>query len=765
MSNSLLEYKVNMTILSETYNKYFSHEEALGIDEDNSQKFGIFIGVFVPCLLMLFGVIIFLRLGWIVGQVGLFTSLFIITMSAIITFISTLSMASISTNIKVGKGGVYYIISRSLGLEIGSAVGLPLYLKQTLSIAFCCVGFAESLHDLVPAWSIQNIGLATLGVLTFLAYTSVKGALKVQVAIFLIIICSFISLFTGGNLIPMHPDTYTPPNSAIGFWAVFAIFFPAMTGVESIVSLSGDLKNPSKSIPIGTIGATIVSYLIYVSIAIFLYQHVPLSRLANDPLILQDVASVPSLIILGIWGATLSSALGGLLSAPRTLQAISDDGILPKFLGKTYGSTAEPRIATIVTFLIAFLGIYFGSINVIAPVMTMICLVAYGVLNFSSGFETLMLNPSWRPRFRVHWMISIIGAILCLLTMLLIDAGVAILSLLIVFGIYITAKKNKFQGSWADIRQGILMFFSRYAIYEIAQGPSLSKSWRPHFLVFTKSSEEYSHNLLAFTEAISQSKSFLTMASFISDVNIQREKGARLSQIIQKRFKNKNIQAFVNIYSGDKVFGEVRQMLKYYGLGPLKPNTIIFGGIKTGVDSEEFSKTINSALERSYNIVIVNDEIDSIADTGLSVHNNDIHIWWSDEDRDSSELMLVFAYMIQRNPNRKKCQILLNAIVKDERVRQRRIEQFKDLSLRLRLPLKIEVYVSPEMEKVKFQFIRTFSKDADIIFMPLKKPENDENSEQAYADYLKKVSKFTSDNPNIVLVLSSENTPLESVLK
>ncbi|MGA8164136.1 MAG: hypothetical protein WB791_03805 [Waddliaceae bacterium] len=752
-----------MVSIIEKYSKYFTLKHEISSGEEKQQKFGVFIGVFVPCLLMLFGVIIFLRLGWVVGQVGLGTTLFIISMSTVITFISTLSMASISTNIPVGKGGVYYIISRSLGIEVGSAVGLPLYFKQALTIAFCCVGFAESLHDLIPSWSITSIGLSTLAVLTLIAYTSVKGALKVQVAIFILLIFSFISLFTGRTLESTPVSDFTPANTNLGFWTIFAIFFPAMTGVESIVSLSGDLKNPSRSIPIGTITASIVSYIAYTAIAIFLAKHVPLERLANDPLILQDIASVPSLIILGIWGATLSSALGGLLSAPRTLQAISDDGILPKFFGKTYGFANEPRVATLITCSIAFLGIYFGSINVIAPVMTMICLVSYGTLNLSSGFETLMSNPSWRPLFRIHWLVSVIGALLCLLTMLMIDAGIAIISLIGVVGIYLTVKKNQFQGSWADIRQGILMFISRTAIYELAYGPSFSKSWRPHFLVFTKSSEEYSHHLLSFTEAISQSKSFLTMASFVSDLTINTEKKNLLSEMIVKRLKSKNIHAFVNIGEGENVFPEMCHMLKYYGLGPLKPNTVIFGGIKTSSEAGEFLTTIECALDRCYNIVIVNDEKKPVSNAKKEIR--DIHIWWDDQNQDSSELMLVFAYMMQRNPSRKKCRICLKAIVKDERARQGKTKYFQDLSVKLRFPINIDVYVSPEPNNVRFQFVKTFSANVDIVLMALKKHEDETPSKEPYADYLKKMSKITDENPNIVLVLSSDHTPLDSILR
>ena len=174
-------------------------ETTSAIHEVKKRGFGTFIGVFVPSILMVFGVIIFLRLGFIVGQAGLSTALTLITFATLIVLLTTLSMASISTNIAVGKGGVYYLLSRSMGIEVGSAIGLPLYLKQCLSIAFCVIGFAESVHDLVPQWSITSIGLQTLLTLTLLAYFSLNGALKVQLAIFVALMVSLASLFLGGS--------------------------------------------------------------------------------------------------------------------------------------------------------------------------------------------------------------------------------------------------------------------------------------------------------------------------------------------------------------------------------------------------------------------------------------------------------------------------------------------------------------------------------------------------------------------------------------
>ncbi|MCH9625185.1 MAG: hypothetical protein S4CHLAM123_03550 [Chlamydiales bacterium] len=255
------------------------------------------------------------------------------------------------------------------------------------------------------------------------------------------------------------------------------------------------------------------------------------------------------------------------------------------------------------------------------------------------------------------------------------------------------------------------------------------------------------------------------MASFISEKSINNKRIEQLGEVISQRFKSKKIHAFVNISQAEEnVSHEMRQMLKYYGLGPLKPNTVIFGSNHTKSEAQEFSETIKCALNRRYNVVIVNDEKDPIVNSKQTQGKNDIHAWWDDKDEDSSELMLVFAYMMQRNPNRKKCTICLKAIVTDERARQAKIQFFRDLSLRLRLPTNIDVYVSPEPENVKIQFAKSFSSDADIIFMPLKSPDDEMISSESYSEYLSKISKVTDDNPSIVLVLSSDHTPLESIL-
>ena len=734
-----------------------------GVQKDH--KLGTFMGVYIPTLLMLFGVIVFLRVGWITGQAGLTNTLIIITFSMLVGLLSLLSLAAIATNIEVGKGGVYYIISRSLGIEVGCAIGLPLYLRQTLSIAFCVVGFAESLHDLIPAWPITTIGIWSLAGLATLAYVSLKGALKIQVVIFVIIIASFISLFTGTQLAPVEPGDFSLiPTKSMGFWALFAIFFPAMTGVESSVALSGDLRKPSRSIPLGTIAGLLTAYAVYMVMPIFLSHRIPMERLASDPFILREIARVPQLIMLGVWGATLSSALGGLLGAPRTLQALAEDGVVPKFFGKTVGPSQNPKIAIITTFFISLIGVYFGSINVIAPLLTMICLICYGVLNLSVGIETLMANPSWRPRFRIHWSLSFIAAILCLFTMLMIGVGTAMISLLLVSLIFLVAKRQQLHGSWDDLRIGILMYFARHAIYRLTYAKKVSKSWRPHFLVFTKGIQKDPNNLIRFSQAICQSKGFLTMASFVPLTENSEEKKRKLGRLLSRNLRKQHIQAFVQLNGSENIASSMHNMIEHYGLGPIMPNTVVYGSISKEIGSLEFARSIILAYKKHFNVILINDKnTEHHPHKALNRLLGDIHIWWDDSMQDNTEFMLVLGYMLQRNPAWRKARICVKAIASNEMMRDQKLEYFKNLSLKKRLPWNTEIFLLPNPPADTFELAQKHSKDAGIIFMSLRAIKETETEEE-YADFLQSLRDASHEDMPTAFVLSSEHTPLDKIL-
>ena len=302
------------------------------------KSFGTFKGVFTPSLITILGAILFLRMGWLVGHTGIITTLLIITFASALTFITGLSVASTATNMNVKGGGVYYIVSRSLGIETGASVGLPLYLAQACGIAFYITGFSEALSGSFTSYVVipeLYISITILCLLTLVSYKSTDFALKIQLLLLGVIIIALVSIFTGD---PSQLNLALDSKEAFGtipkvtFWQAFAVFFPAVTGIEAGLSMSGVLKNPSRSLPLGTIGAVVTGFMVYGCLALFLHYFVPQSYLKSQPLVLYHIAQVGFFVLLGIWGATLSSALGGLLGAPRTLQALAKDRIIPSFL-------------------------------------------------------------------------------------------------------------------------------------------------------------------------------------------------------------------------------------------------------------------------------------------------------------------------------------------------------------------------------------------------------------------------------------------------
>jgi solute carrier family 12 sodium/potassium/chloride transporter 2 len=381
--------------------------------EPASEGLGTFAGVYTPSILTILGVIMYLRFGWVVGNVGLQGTLLIVTIATSITFLTGLSISEIATDRVVRVGGAYYMISRSLGIETGGAVGIPLYFAQTLSVALYTIGFAESVALTFPSLNQRMVALVTTLLVAFLAIKSARLAIRAQYFIMAAIVLSLLSFIFGKPLNGIEMDLWAlPVNPEENFWGVFAVFFPAVTGITAGVNMSGDLKNPSRSIPIGTMAAIATGYVIYMILPIFLAWRADPRSLIDNQLIMKEIAVWGGAILMGVWGATLSSAIGSILGAPRVLQALARDGVLPrplKFLGAGSGADDEPRVGTIVTLAIALIAVAVGDLNLIAPVLTMFFLTTYLVLNAAAGIETFLRSPSFRPTFWVHWAWSLSG--------------------------------------------------------------------------------------------------------------------------------------------------------------------------------------------------------------------------------------------------------------------------------------------------------------------------------------------------------------------
>jgi amino acid transporter len=314
-----------------------------------AQRFGTFLGVYTPSVLTILGVMMYLRFGWVVGNMGLTLALIAVLMASGITFITGLSASAIATNMRVGVGGEYFMISRSLGLEMGGAIGIPLFLCRTLSLTLYAYGLAESIAFLWPSdWGSPSIPYLAAGIIVLITLIAGKSAaisLKLQLPIMGAVALSLLALFIGalsGGFRPLEWSPHFERSAPEGFWLVFAVFFPAVTGFTAGIGMSGDLKDPKRSIPFGTIMAIVTGAIIYLAVMFLLGATAKIDgdRLAqlnlSAPPVWTEVAFLGFwLVFPGMWGAILSSAFGSALSGPRVLQALARDGLAPGVLART----------------------------------------------------------------------------------------------------------------------------------------------------------------------------------------------------------------------------------------------------------------------------------------------------------------------------------------------------------------------------------------------------------------------------------------------
>ncbi|NNL43452.1 MAG: amino acid permease, partial [Desulfobacterales bacterium] len=367
---------------------------------------GTFAGVFTPSILTILGIILFLRLGYVVGNAGLGLTLVILLLANGISILTSVSLSAISTNLKVKGGGDYYLISRTLGLEFGGAIGIVVFLAQSVSIAFYCLGFGEALAALMPSDSNllpQIIAASAVSFLFIFAWLGADWATKFQYVVMSILAAAILSFFIGGFIkwdTARLIQNWVSPQTNLGFWVLFAIFFPAVTGFTQGVSMSGDLRDPGKSLPRGTFMAVGVSILVYVLSSVLFAAGLPVDVMMSDYGAMKKLAYIDFFITAGVIAATLSSAMASFLGAPRILQSLASDRTFPflALFAKGSGPTSNPRRGVLLAACIAYATIGYGRLNLIAPVVSMFFLISYGLLNYATYYEARSASPSFRPR-------------------------------------------------------------------------------------------------------------------------------------------------------------------------------------------------------------------------------------------------------------------------------------------------------------------------------------------------------------------------------
>ncbi|MEN8152564.1 MAG: amino acid permease [Acidobacteriota bacterium] len=503
---------------------------------NNQKRFGTFDGVFTPTILTIIGVIMYLRLGWVVGNTGFLGALLIITLAHIATISTGLAMASMTTNVNIGDGGFYSLISRSLGLEVGGAIGITLYISQALSVALYIVGFTELWINLFPFHHPKLVATIVLLAIVFLAYISAGVVIRFQYIIMVVIAFSLLSFFLGNeggsyNLVLWGKDGSVP------FWTVFAVFFPAVTGISAGAAMSGELKNPRRNIPLGILLAVGVGFVLYIFAAFWLNIHATPDELVSNTLIMKDLARWEWIIVAGIMGATLSSAIGSIMGAPRILMALGQDRMVP--LSKIWekrSRSGEPRYSLFITALIVEASILLGDLNSIAPLLTMFFLITYGMINFAVFIEKAIGITSFRPSLKVPKTVSLIGGIWCFVIMFLINTVFALISFSLFIAFYFVQVKRGLKTPWGDIRSALFNAISEWAAKTSSRMPQTAKNWKPNLMIPVEDPREWNY-LMGFIKDIVFPKGTLRVFSILTLEGGITEKTSSIVRIFFKKEK------------------------------------------------------------------------------------------------------------------------------------------------------------------------------------------------------------------------------------
>ncbi len=583
-------------------------------------KFGMFGGVFTPSLLTILGVIMYLRLPWVMGQAGLWTGLGIILVAHVVSIATGLSISSIATDKKVGTGGAYYIVSRSLGLPIGGTLGLALFLGLAFSISFYIIGFCESclavLHIDPTPDAIRIAGTITLVVLTVITLISTALAIKTQYVILGAIALSLVSIFLGSPDVPPEHVHTAMREDAPSLAVLFSIFFPAVTGFTAGVNMSGDLRDPKGAIPSGTMLSIAAGLVVYVALGVFLAYRVPADDLVGNYNILYDIALFPPAVVAGIWGATLSSALGCILGAPRILQATAVDGIVPRVFAKGVGKANEPRNALVLAFAIGLGGILIAKLDAIAGIVSMVFLTTYGFFNLCCAIES-WVSPDFRPTFRIPRFVSILGAATSILLMIQLDMLAMTAATLVMGGLYAYLQRRQLRLESGDAWEGVWTSVVRAGLYRLRTSERQQRNWRPNILVFARHGADDRGALRRLATTLISGNGMATELEVYEPGSEPSKAGVEDDDPGEVGFFRRELEA-------EDFFGAAATVVQHHGFGTLEPNAVLldWNAVSAGVPGAR--KLFERLARRDLNLLLFAPDPDLPPAQG----GKRIDVWW-----------------------------------------------------------------------------------------------------------------------------------------
>ncbi len=734
------------------------------IGKNQNKKLGTFAGVFTPSVLTILGIILFMRLGYVVGAAGIKQALLIILVANLISVLTSVSLSAIATNLTVRGGGDYFLISRTLGLEFGGALGLVLFIAQAVSVGFYCIGFGEIFSGLLGGESgtAQIIAVVAIGGLFILAWQGANWATRFQYIVMGILLLALLSFFLGGLF---HWDdqifrkNWNTTASEQGFWVLFAIFFPAVTGFTQGVSLSGDLEDPGKSLPLGTFLAVGISILVYFGAALVFAGVLPQDILLRDYDSMRKVAWLPILITAGVFAATLSSAMASFLGAPRILQALATDKIFPVLnpFAKGVGPANNPRRGVLLAAGVAILTVGLGNLNLIASVVAMFFLISYGLLNYATYFEARSASPSFRPRFKwYHRRISLAGAILCLLVMLAIDWKAGALAVAVLFILYQYLQRTAHQVRWADSRRSYHLQQVREHLLQISQELEHPRDWRPQILIFSDKHEQR-EPLLQFATWLEGKSGLTTLVRLLtgSGVKLYKQKEEAEKQL-REDIKTSGTQTFPLVITAPDFETGSSVLLQSFGVGPLRANTILLNHHSFYLEKflsgnlKAYGKILRMALRLKYNLVIFDaDEQDWQDLHSLAPDQRQIDIWY--ERGANGSLMLLLGHLMTRDSFWSNARLRVLLPVEENNLQATKDALLKELD-QVRIDAEAVVVEDRETETMI-----AHSKTASLVFLPveLKRGEIFDKSDS-------QVDSLLQQLPIVAMVLAAQDIQLDA---
>uniref|UniRef100_A0A669BPR9 Solute carrier family 12 member 10, tandem duplicate 1 n=1 Tax=Oreochromis niloticus TaxID=8128 RepID=A0A669BPR9_ORENI len=700
------------------------------------------------CMLNIWGVILFLRLTWITSQAGIVLGLVIIALAVSVTTTTALSISAIATN---GESGTYFMISRTLGPELGASIGLIFSLANALAVALHTVGFSEVVRDLMRSYGtimvdslndVRIIGVVTVTILLFITFGGMDWEAKAQIFFFIVLMASFVDYLVG-TLIPPTPlkksqgffgydrdifiENLTPswrgPDG--NFFRQFAIFFPACTGILSGANISGDLKDPSTAIPKGTLMAIFCTTLSYVVIVITsgastvrdasgnmtdlmtgnstsgclgpacklgwnfttcVQSQTCSQGLANYSQVMGLISGSYYLIVAGVFAATLSSALGFLVSAPKIFQCLCKDNVYPyiSFFGKGYGKNNEPLRGYILTYLIAVAIILVAQLNIIAPIISNFFLCSYCLINLSCFHASIVNSPGWRPAFKYYnkWT-ALYGAMASFALMFAFTWWAAlgtwfVISLLFIYITYFKRPNVNWGSSIQASSYNMALSFS----VSLTDVKDHVKNFRPQCLVMTGPPKQRPA-LVDFVGCFTKQVSLMICGNIIMEPDKQTQFQDSTDQYV-KWLNKRKVRSFYTQFTADTLRDGVRYLMQASGLGKLKPNTLVIGFKSKWMESSpttyHFFHTLcvlriwSNLYDNTYLLLFAANDISENSDQVKTVFKNaggtkTIDVYWIADD---GGLIVLVPYLLTRRKRWRSCKIRVFILGDEENMKESR---------------------------------------------------------------------------------------------